>query len=218
MTSIETKVCDFLQAGRVKDIAALIEVCDLPQDAFFLAEQIPREAINATGRQELLQFARVSMLKKHNTAGIDPACYTSGRVFCPQFELRWHTDSHTGETRVVYLGEQERPLPGLIEATDLKKLREELRTLKKTGDARYYLFGTTLDTSPEGRQLLKQRDLDNKELWRYYAEMRIPRLLRYPSVGESGGKRRVQLTVCEYIEQETGSVRLFRFQKLEPAV
>lgn len=227
MTTTSTETRDFLSAGTVGDIAALIEACDFPDGAYFLAEQLPREVIPASQRQELLQFARVSDLKKRNEpagsgdAKIDPALYTSGRIFCQEFELRWNYNQRAGETQVVYLGEQERALPGLKPAKNLDSLREELRALeKKSKSGHYYLFGTTLDTSGKGERIqqmgLANGQEEDKER-RYYAEVRIPRLLRYPRLDEESGKRRVQLVVCEYVDEKTGSTRLFRFQKLEVA-
>ena len=50
-----------------------------------------------------------------------------------------------------------------------------------------------------------------KEPISYYAEVRIPRLLRYPAPAKA---RRVRLVVCEYTDEDTGSVQLFRFQDL----
>lgn len=226
MTTSNTETLDFLAAGTVEDIAALIEACEFPQDAYFLAEQLPQHVIAQEQRQELLQFARVSDLKKKNDsmsshgAKIDPALYTSGRIFCQKFELRWNYNQRTRETQVVYLGEEERTLPDLKPAKNLDSLRTELRALeKKAKSGHYYLFGTTLDTSLNGERIQQmglveeQRDAD----WRYYAEVRIPRLLRYPKPDNAGNKRRVRLVVCEYFERGTGSVRLFRFQKLEAA-
>ncbi|HEY1350599.1 MAG TPA: CRISPR-associated protein Csx19 [Ktedonobacteraceae bacterium] len=226
MAVTKTETRDFLHAGMVKDIAALIEACDFPPDAFFLGEQLPWKVIEASRRQELLQFAYVGELKRQNVpdaannAGIDPAQYTSGRVFCSQFELRWHKKPQSDETQVVYLGEQDQTLPGLLPASDLAELRTELQTLERGASARYYLFGTTLDTSREGQRLLKQMGLPDEQKdgqARYYAEIRIPRLLRYPRLDSPGEKQRVRLVVCEYREKETGSVRLFRFQRIEAA-
>jgi hypothetical protein len=222
MTTTEPEMHDFLYAGTTRDIAALIAACDFPQHAFLLAEQIPREAVTVSQRQELLQCMFVSELQRRDAPapgdpGIDPARYTSGRVFCRQCELRWQTSQRTGEIQVVYLGEQERALPDLVPAPDLATLRAELHTLQKQHKpARYYLFGTTLDTSAEGQQLLQQLDPANASQ-RYYAEVRIPRLLRYPRLADAGEKRRVQVIVCQYTEKETGNVRLFRFQDIQPA-
>jgi hypothetical protein len=223
MTTTSEETRDFLLAGTIKDLAALIEACDLPESAYFLAEQSPQRVITQEQRQDLLQFARVSDLKRRNApaasgkANIDPALYTSGRIFCENFELRWSKNQRTGETQVVYLGEEERTLPGLEPARELDRLRREIKGLaKKPGSRSYYLFGTTLETSLDGERLT-QMGLTQEDERRYYAEVRIPRLLRYPSVEHSPKERRVQLVVCEYVEKETGSVKLFRFQKLEAA-
>lgn len=217
MRATESETHDFLQAGTGTDIAALIAACDFPPQAFFLAEQMPQEPIALSERQQLLQCASFSDLKQpaSNNAGLDPAKYTSGRVFCPHCELRWQTSSRTGELRVVYLGERERSLPDLVQAADLAALQEDLQMLEKK-TASYYLFGTTLDTSDEGQRLLRQMDAVHDQ-GRYYAEVRIPRLLRYPRLADAGEKRRVQVIVCEYREQKTGSVRLFRFQDIQAA-
>jgi hypothetical protein len=43
-----------------------------------------------------------------------------------------------------------------------------------------------------------------------YAEVRIPRLLRYPVKAQ-----RLQLTVSEYVEKSTGRVKLLRFEGLK---
>jgi hypothetical protein len=217
MTATEIGIHDFLYAGTTKDIAALIEACNFPSQAFFLAEQMPQEPVALSQRQELLQCVCVSELKKPGSdgPGLEPARYTSGRVFCPHSELRWQTSSRTGEVQVVYLGEHMCALPDLVPASDLAVLQAELPTLEKK-PASYYLFGTTLDTSPEGQRLLEQMDLTHDQ-GRYYAEVRIPRLLRYPRLADAGEKRRVQVIVCEYREKETGSIRLFRFQDIQAA-
>ena len=223
MTTTSEETRDFLLAGTIKDLAALIEACDFPENAYFLAEQLPQRVISQEQRQDLLQFARVSDLKRRNApadadkAKIDPALYTSGRIFCENFELRWSKNQRTGETQVVYLGEEERTLPGLEPARDLDQLRTEIQGLeKKPGSRSYYLFGTTLDTSLDGRRM-EQMGLTQEDGRRYYAEVRIPRLLRYPRVDNPRKERRVQLVVCEYVEKETSSVKLFRFQKLAAA-
>jgi hypothetical protein len=223
MTTTSEETRDFLLAGTIKDIAALIEACDFPPKTYFLAEQLPQHVIAQEQRQELLQFARVSDLKRRNApadadkAKIDPALYTSGRIFCQEFELRWSTNQRTGETQVVYLGEEERTLPGLEPARNLGQLRTHIKGLeKKPGSKTYYLFGTTLETSLGGERL-QQMGLSQEEGWRYYAEVRIPRLLRYPRVDNPRKEQRVQLVVCEYVDKETGSVKLFRFQDLRAA-
>ncbi len=227
MTTTSAETRDFLVAGTIKDIAALIEACDFPQDAYFLAEQLPQRVIAKEQRQALLQFIDVNELKARNASGdpsrrIDPASYGTGRIFCSEFELRWNRDQRTGKTRAVYLGSQKPEERGIVfdeisqksdgngqeQAEDLANLIRQER--------RYYLFGTTLDTSLDGKRI-EQMGLSQENGRRYYAEVRIPRLLLYPRIKNAGNSRRVQLVAYEYVDKETGSVRLFRFQKLEAA-
>lgn len=228
MTTTSEETRDFLVTGTIKDIAALIETCDILQDAYFLAEQLPQRVIEQSERQKLLQFIKVNELKARNASGdqarrIDVAGYGTGRIFCPDFELRWSRDQRTGKIRAVYLGSRKPEEVGIVfdeisgtsdengerkPPEDPAKLARQKRT--------YYLFGTTLDTSPDGKRL-EQMGLSQEDGQRYYAEVRIPRLLRYPMPKNTGDKRRVQLVVYEYVDKETGSVRLFRFRKLEAA-
>ncbi len=191
---------EVLCTGSVKSIEALVKECDFLQDqvedekVFFLAERLPQHAIvNGQERQHLLRFAYLP-----EVTDIDG--YTSGRIFREDFELRWEKDND-GSYWVVYLGAKQE-ISGLEER---KEDREELEKLERVGESKhYYLFGDRLDPDD-----LKQMGLEPSE--RYYAEVRIPRLLHYPA---PPGARRVQLTVCEYTYQDTGQVRLFRFQNL----
>lgn len=223
MTSTSTETRDFLVTGTIKNIAALIEACDFPQDAYFLAEQLPQHVIANSQRQDLLQFIDVNELKKRNTSEdtskhIDVASYGTGRIFCSTFELRWNRDQRTGKTQAVYLGSREPASLGLVFAEDGQKSlgqQEDLAKLIKRVRT-YYLFGTTLDTSLDGRRI-EQMGLPQENGRRYYAEVRIPRLLHYPRVENAGNNRRVQLAVCEYVDEMTGSARLFRFQGLKAA-
>lgn len=195
---------EVLSTGTVKNIAALIAGGNFPDNAFFLAEQVPQHIVEGrAARADLLRFACVRDLKLNDEKkdGIDPAFYTTGRIFAPDFELRWHQDTATGQTRVVYLG-TERSLPGLE--------RSQKTLSKKKEFKQYYLFGEPLSASR-----LTDLGLEEEQEYLaggegYYAELRIPRLLRYPIVAE----KRIQLTICEYVEEATGRVELFRFQAL----
>lgn len=188
---------EILCTGPVRDVAALIRAGDFPQDAYFLAERLPQQVIvDPQQRQDLLRFARLRDISDDN----DIARYTSGRVFDQDFELRWEKDAD-GSYKVVYLG-NERSIPGL------KKDEEELKKLDRSKEPKhYYLFGEYLN-----KEKLESMGIEPEE--GYYAEVRIPRLLRYPA---PKGARRVQLTVYEYIDKETGRVSLFRFQGLQAA-
>lgn len=204
---------EVLSTGTVKNIAALIAGANFPDDAFFLAEQVPLSLVeDRTARANLLRFACVRDLQLDTEKDkIDPALYTTGRIFAPDFELRWYQDTAAGQIRVVYLGAK-RELPGLeFDPDSQDKLKKKLDALtRKEKPKHYYLFGEPLSASRLTELGLEkeQSDLANGE--GYYAELRIPRLLRYPIVTE----KRVQLTVCEYIEEVTGRVELFRFWSL----
>lgn len=77
MTQEET-----LYTGTVTNMAALIEACNLPPEAFVLVERVPHVVIDdSQERSELLRFARFS-------DGVAVESYTSGRVFNLDFELR----------------------------------------------------------------------------------------------------------------------------------
>ncbi len=181
---------DILCSGPATNIAAIIKACEFPGDSFVLVERLPQHVVSDEERQNLLQFGRLN-------SGIDPTGSISGRVFSRNFELRWQEEG--GKYYVVYLGE-ERNIPRL------KKDEKALAGLKKHDTAKsYYLFGENLDDN-------KLKNMGLKEEPDYYAEVRIPRLLRYPV---SKRAQRVQLTVCEYVEEETGRMQFFRFQELE---
>ena len=185
---------EMLCAGPVDDIDALIAECQFTaeeqQQALFLVESFPAYVIvNPQERQDLLRFW-------HFDAHISFANYTSGRIFHPNFELRW--EQNNGKIQAVYLG-TERSLPSLKVVRDLN--------LEKSEQRYYYLFGEYLEPGKLEKMGLAPSP-------GYYAEVRIPRLLRYPA---PVGARRVRLTVCEYLEETTGKVELFRFQGLEAA-
>ncbi len=185
---------EILATGLVSDIAALINACNFPQQAFILTENFPSYRVNDQHeKQNLLRFARLE-------DGLDEMSNTtSGRVFHKKFELRWEKRDH--EYWVIYLGAK-RDLPALkVDEDILKKLQ------KHEESKHYYLFGEVLDS-----QRLSSMGLEGST--GYYAEVRIPRLLHYPPLPNA--PRRVRLVICEYVDKTTGSVQLFRFQNLEP--
>jgi hypothetical protein len=183
---------EMLCTGTTQNIAALIEQCAFPSDAFLLVERLPQQVVSDEERQDLLRFARLG-------DGVDVSPYTSGRIFSATFELRWERDAET--TNVVYLGEQ-RTIPGL---------RQHSETFEPQGKPkRYYLFGQRLD------DLAALGIEQGEEGFTYYAQVRIPRLLRYPIAAPIATEARwVQLLVGEYYSQAKGP--MFRFQDLQPA-
>jgi len=190
---------EILSTGSVTHLAGLIEACNFPNDALFLAEQLPQYVIEHEQRQGLLLFARLADIGDLKNA----ESYTSGRIFSETCELRWEKESN-GDYQVVYFG-PERELAGLSknvqESQNIGSYKQEYRD--------YYLFGERLDL--KSRQFATMKVNPAPERYDYYATTRIPRLLLYPI---DSGARQVQLRVLEYVDENTGRVRLFRFQKL----
>lgn len=185
-----------LHSDLIQDINALIVACEFKEEAYVLVEELPQYVIENKERQRLLRFARLGEIA-------DLAGFTSGRVFDQQAELRWEKNAD-GRYRVVYLGAKHE-IRGLKKD---EKDQQELDSLERARELRYYyLFGEYLDADK-----LKNMGIEPEE--GYYAEVRIPRLLRYPA---PAGARRVQLVVREYLDKDTNEVKLFRFQGLSAA-
>ena len=196
-------VDEMLSSGLVGDIADLIEACHFPEDAFLLIERQPDEVIkekDKLARWNLLRFTHLYSRQDeskaiHDEIRAEIKRSTSGRIFQENFELRWERLDH--RYQVVYLGEERKIL-------GLEPNKEVLKNVTRKSEARrYYLFGTKLDAR-------KLQDLGLKEGSGYFAEVRVPRLLHYPIETDA---MRVQLHVCEYVDDKTGQVQLFRFQK-----
>ncbi len=185
---------DIVCAGSVKDsedLAALIQACQFPTKSLFLAEKLPTHVVvKAQARQDLLRFSSFA-------PDLPFAEYTSGRIFCSQRELRW--ENHGQSSQVVYTGDK-RDLPQLSMTMSV-----DLSQYRQPPDRYYYLFGERL--RPEELKLIGAPAQEGD-----YAEVRIPRLLRYPV---ESNWRRVRLRVVEYSDEKTGKVEFFRFQGLE---
>src|SRR5947209_12842276 len=117
---------EILYSGPVTDIAALIEACQFPEDprTLFLAETLPQCVVEDSERSGLLVFTYFN--KK-----IPFAAYTSGRIFHPEFELRWTKEDE--QARAVYIGDRRNLSP-----------LQEVETLRTPRKKRYYLFGKLL--------------------------------------------------------------------------
>jgi hypothetical protein len=180
-------------AGPIEHISDLIAACQFLENSLFLAERLPQQTvISKQERQDLLCF-------RHFDPNIPFDIYTSGRIFNEDFELRWEkSDDKTAQSvYAVYVG-KEQSLPLLKPVRDVR--RNELPRY-------YYLFGTRLE-----KEELEQ--IGEPAAEGDFAEVRIPRLLRYPPLD---GAKRVRLGVYEYLKEGTGEVLLFRFSSLEPA-
>lgn len=222
------EMSEILSTGNVTDLAQLIKECNFPKDALFLGEQLPSQIIKREQRQDLLLFTKLGDLENP----VKAQDYSSGRIFSDMFELRWQKESDT-QYHVVYFG-PEREIAGLTRLYELHTEKEGThyhqviyvgpeRKISRVGrdeqksqnierykvdTKRYYLFGEHL----EAPQLQNMKIKPTEDSRSYYATVRIPRLLLYP---RQSGARRLQLQVLEYLDEATGRVRLFRFQRLE---
>ena len=196
---------EILYTGSVDDIAALVGTFKFSPKACVLVESMPQHVVKE--RQNLLQLVRLNNIP--NLAELTN--FTSGRVFDRDFELRW--ESVSGKIQVVFLGTKTVYQDTLHAIPELRQDEEALQNL--TSHPRYYyLFGLLLDA--DDRERMGIQAVEGEE---YYAEVRIPRLLRYPDLKPDSSQKaqRVQLVVEEYTDKSTGQVKLFRFSGLKPA-
>lgn len=178
-------------AGTVPSIAALIQEYRTPDTlpALMLLEQQPQHLVEPHDRQDLLYFANFTRSFAYND-------YTSGRIFHADGELRW--EKHGSGFQVVYTGHVQYS-PELKGTTSLTLDTYPAKT------KHYYLFGKRLDND-----LLKH--IGASAQMGDFAEVRIPRLLRYPAPQDTS--ERVQLIVNEYRDPATGINVAFRFTQL----
>ncbi len=194
---------EILHTGEVEreQLNGLIKDCNFPAEALFLAERLPEMVIKASERLNLLCFSQFS-----NTLPFEQ--YTSGRIFNWTSEFRW--EKQNKRVRVVYLGENRggRISSVLSDYGIGPHAGDEPKNLtKKSKPTEYCLFGTRLQA--EDIEKIGEPAAEGD-----FAEVRIHRLLKYPQTAETTGAERLCLQVCEYVEEETGHVRLFRFQGL----
>lgn len=126
---------------------------------------------------------------------MDLATYTSGRLFHIYGELRW--ERQRDFIHVVYTGD-----PGCLPS--FAKEQEEALSNCKVVTRRYFLFGKKFDRPDLGAE---PGD---------FAEVRIPRLLRYPALPGLANARYLKLATCEYLDPRTGANVAYRFKKLVP--
>lgn len=180
-------------AGTVSSIDALIQTYRIPdtQPVLMLLEQQPQQIVKPEERQQLLHFATFERAFGWNS-------YTSGRVFHQDGELRW--EKQADGFQVVYTGHAQY-------SPELKNTANLELAHCAVNERRYYLFGKRLGDK-------QAEDIGGSVHIGDFAEVRIPRLLRYPAPTEA---ERVQLVVKEYSDPNTGANIAFRFTKLEKA-
>ncbi len=159
-----------------------------------LLEIQPRNVVKSDVHQSLLLFEQFN-------PEADFASYTSGRIFHEQGELRW--ERHLADMQVVYTGDRAyKPELNDSEERTLDACASLIRS--------YFLFGKRLDEG-QLKRIGPAAQLGD------FAEVRIPRLLRYPQLEELKDAERIQLAVCEYVDCMTGMNIAYRFKKLVPA-
>ncbi len=158
--------------------------------ALMLLESQPRHVIERDAQQELLHFAFFD-------PSFDFMPYTTGRIFHASGELRW--ERQQSAVQIVYTGRKEYK-PALQDA------RETMLDAYIPRDRTYLLFGKRLDRTQLDR-ISSARSGD-------FAEVRIPRLLRYPQLPTLANAERVQLVMREYIDPTTALNFAYRFQSL----
>lgn len=188
---------ELMLGGQVqqKEFATLINALEMPHDAtpLLLVEMQPRRVVKQEHRQELL------LLREFKAEGSITA-YTSGRIFHIHGELRW--ERQETHIRVVYTGER-------AYAPTLNDSEEEGLDAYNTVTRNYLLFGKRLDEGQRKRIGPEARSGD-------FAEVRIPRLLRYPQLPALEDAQHIQLAVCEYVDPLTGANVVYRFKQLVP--
>lgn len=193
MSEIDT-TDETVYTGAVKDIAQFLQQCAFLSDAtgplLLLLEMQPQQLVAKDDRQNLLLFAEYPCKLPHPIEE-----YTAGRLFHAEFELRW--EKINSGVQVVYIGKQQ-ALPLLTEKKDI------LKGCVKANSS-YYLFGKRLtDTAVKNIGYPAQKG--------DFAEVRIPRLLRYPV---KKGEDYVKLHMYEYQHRVTHKRMFFRFWSLE---
>jgi hypothetical protein len=157
--------------------------------ALLVIEQSPLEWLDAEARARCLRFERF-------VAGDQLAGRTRGCIFSEAFECRWQPGELNGDAvRIRYIGapiviNELAPLPAL----DLSALQAR--------ELSYDLWGERVDDPAA---------VGEPSSAVVYAELRLPRLLLYPTEKPC---RRVRLRVQEYLDA-TGRVVLSRFRGLD---
>lgn len=161
-----------------------------------LMESQPDHVVEPGERQDLLRFVLFD-------PKMDFKPYTSGRIFNEYSEIRW--EKHHSDIDIVYTGNEEyRPDLQNAKVRDPRKLDG-----CKLVSRKYFLFGKRLDAAGLDHIGAVAQEGD-------FAEVRIPRLLRYPRLDSLGDAERVQLAVYEYVDLKTGTNVAYRFHGLVP--
>ncbi|MFL5663650.1 MAG: CRISPR-associated protein Csx19 [Ktedonobacteraceae bacterium] len=201
VTQTEQATGELLLAGTIseEDFAAFIQAYDknIPPNispdapALMLLEEQPHRVIAQDARQGLLHFAIFD-------PAFDFTPYTSGRIFHALGELRWERQHPS--IQIVYTGHKGyKP--------QIQGARETALDAYIPEERAYFLFGKRLNK--------QERDLIGPAAQSGdFAEVRIPRLLRYPQLPTVADAERVRLVICEYTDPTTALNVAYRFKKL----
>jgi hypothetical protein len=198
-TQTELATGELLLAGtiQVEDFTGFLQAYPIPHSSspdaptLMLLEAQPRRVIEQDARQDLLHFAFFDPT-------FDFTPYTSGRVFHALGELRWERQ-HTN-IQVVYTGSKQYK-PELQDASEI------MLDAYIPRDREYFLFGKRLNETQLDRIGPAAQPGD-------FAEVRIPRLLRYPRLPSLTEAERLQLVMREYIDPATALNFAYRFKSL----
>lgn len=184
-------------SGSIAALPPVLARLPYEEEAFLLIEQAPTVWLEETERTDLRRFERVSPAASgegYDVGDLFAAAgdlrWDVGRLFTWTYEVRWDRQMDT----VIYVG-ADRALPDLAPvdiALDVSRV------------ITYSLWGRLVDTP-------RDLGLSNKSV--VYADLRLPRPLRYPTPSNPTRKppRRLRLSVREYLDAGSGQVALSRF-------
>ncbi len=187
--SDENNKNEIVCAVKGDSIMAVIASMNIPDEALVLLEEMPQRVIGRTERAELLRFAYYKLAIEEPVMELER--YTSGRLFCPAFELRWQRQG--GKLRMVYTGEKQ----------TAPAHNGNVLTVQKSREGHYILFGK--------RHPYNAAPLEKEST--LFSDVRIPRLLSYPIEVQEVDKF-VRLRTYEYLSTQ-GEVEASRFVELE---
>jgi len=189
-------------------LAALVRTWNPSAPAYLMREELPRRQILPKQRLDLVRFELLPANQRDLAAFFSNeaaqaffAPQTSGRIFCRQGELRWEA-SQDGKLKAAFVGEE----TSGVSLPDVQPEHLDERYQRRPERAAL-LLGTRL----QGEEFQR---LASSEQESYFAEVRIPRLLRYPH-HPTWSAERLQLTYYEYLDR-AGACVAVRFTGLAP--
>ncbi|MGB1251997.1 MAG: hypothetical protein ACPG8W_15375 [Candidatus Promineifilaceae bacterium] len=177
---------DTLFCATLTSFDTLLQQLPTVNPSWLLMETLPTGWVDEQGRANGIRLERFS--------GQASFLETKGRIFCPDFELRWERLGGT-QIQFVYCGKS-LSLNGFDAADELAQT--------KSAQHSYFLWGTKVQE-------------DRLQLVGYppnsilFAELQVPRLLEYPV---SPAAQRVKLAIRTFHDDQHNLV-YYRFHSLE---